>query len=636
MPPRVQGPPAKRTKIAVAEDAPPINVEYLKEVSAIIMQCTKRWPDLINQLPLPVKDWSAKSGVPIGFIEPYSAAAFDNSMKACSDMKRGLEYTCGVNMFWFAQLQSATPHVPVSKQRVVAAAMSLDLDRAVDPPLTANIDWTSGDKLPRGGMLRVSPEEIPHALLFRAKIAFDDGDEQALDKIRRLFLSTPCKFVKLSGGDEIFAEANSLRARVGNIARVVTLSARQVAYNIAGFKLRKEAENLGKTFGAVEISKFWDDHVEKSQSGEQCHKKATIDAALTVHKRLLSIPSLDNAIAESENTKGPDSCWNSLYKLQEIVWRCRGASQMLWLIASVDDKIQGGMMTDQEVSIQALKSQSLRSISDPAMMRFALKRYLLGEWLDGKRFPAYMKLKAREIFENHTCYRALLAELPGGARPDTTWLRSWPPVGRLLINFFEATLFASSPQEESTLRMAVKNQKSEQDVLTFSPWAEQLLEIEKMLLTTGNAEIVHPNSPPVPGTGESAKGSPEEDGAADGLVVEGEDDRLTRLTSEAAARIINSLTFFFAEPNTKSDLTAVLKASPLAMAKSGVEEGSMVILMDCNTYGEPDQRPWIRAVQVSPPGLYQTIGGRGGGAQRRRQPSTETRSRGFLHLLRRR
>ena len=68
---------------------------------------------------------------------------------------------------------------------------------------------------------------------------------------------------------------------------------------------------------------------------------------------------------------------------------------MLWLIASIDDKIQGGMMSDQEVPIQALKSQSPRSISDPIMMRFALKKYLLGEWLDGKRFPAYMKLKAR-------------------------------------------------------------------------------------------------------------------------------------------------------------------------------------------------------------------------------------------------
>ena len=55
-------------------------------------------------------------------------------------------------------------------------------------------------------------------------------------------------------------------------ARVVAHSARQLAYNIQGFKAQQEKG--GKTYGAKDIAKFWVEHARWSAGQEHIHDEA--------------------------------------------------------------------------------------------------------------------------------------------------------------------------------------------------------------------------------------------------------------------------------------------------------------------------------------------------------------------------
>ena len=116
-----------------------------------------------------------------------------------------------------------------------------------------------------------------------------------------------------------------------------------------------------------------------------------------------------------------------------------------------------------------------------------MNEYLLGPWLDGKHFPAYVKSKVRETFKNHESYRKYN---PISGAGDTTWLFQWPKAGRDLVAFLEATIYASGPSEDALLRTAVRNGKTAQETLAWNPWAETIADISAELMRTATPEKV--------------------------------------------------------------------------------------------------------------------------------------------------
>ena len=123
-----------------------------------------------------------------------------------------------------------------------------------------------------------------------------------------------------------------------------------------------------------------------------------------------------------------------------------------------------------------------------------MKRYLLGDRLDSLNAPPYMKAKSREVFASHASYRSLLAPFAAGARCETAWLASWPPMGRQFLNFLESMIYATTAGEDAVLRAAVKNQRSEAEVSTFNLWAQSLEELQKAVATTAQPAQVPPRA----------------------------------------------------------------------------------------------------------------------------------------------
>ena len=96
------------------------------------------------------------------------------------------------------------------------------------------------------------------------------------------------------------------------------------------------------------------------------------------------------------------------------------------------------------------------SISDVALQQLALRKHLLGPFLDGLNFEPYVENKSREIFESHMAYRTKFNPHANDVVVDTAWQFSWPKAGKDLLLFFEATLYNPTPQETYLLRQATK------------------------------------------------------------------------------------------------------------------------------------------------------------------------------------
>ena len=109
---------------------------------------------------------------------------------------------------------------------------------------------------------------------------------------------------------------------------------------------------------------------------------------------------VDHIVHQAEEQHGADSPWNSIWKLQEVVYRARTPQRILWLMLGLDDWINAGKLPMNELNVTAIKSQSKTSVSDIILHQKRMRDYLLGEWLDGvygKSFPSYVKAMLSHI-----------------------------------------------------------------------------------------------------------------------------------------------------------------------------------------------------------------------------------------------
>ena len=268
-------------EILALNDCARINTCYLVDVANALHTITMQWPLLAASDPMPLSNWRPEQDLRIGFVEPFSNTGCDAALEDASI--RGdttVQYTCGINLMWVDLLVSCTPDVPMSKRRVTEFGSGLKPGVRLDPHLVVAVTFDRAAHMPRGGLLRISPNEITDALLFKIVERLEaKASATELAEWERVLRSVPCTFVIRPSMEKLFAESNTLRNRLANQARVVTFSARQAIYNIVSFKAAKERSSPGLTCGAEQIAKFWQDHIEVSNSGESPHAKYTVDCA---------------------------------------------------------------------------------------------------------------------------------------------------------------------------------------------------------------------------------------------------------------------------------------------------------------------------------------------------------------------
>ena len=146
---------------------------------------------------MPLSNWRPEQDLRIGFVEPFSNAAFDAALEDASI--RGdttVQYTCGINLMWVDLLVSCIPDVPMSKRRVTEFGSGLKPGVRLDPPLVVAVTFDRAAHMPRGGLLRISPNEITDALLFKIVERLEaKASATELAEWERMLRSVPCIFV---------------------------------------------------------------------------------------------------------------------------------------------------------------------------------------------------------------------------------------------------------------------------------------------------------------------------------------------------------------------------------------------------------------------------------------------------------
>ena len=90
---------------------------------------------------------------------------------------------------------------------------------------------------------------------------------------------------------------------------------------------------------------------------------------------------VESLVHSHDADNGPDnSFFNSIYRLQETIYRFKKKDAIVFAVQTFDDRIRGGKLTLSDLSVDKLKSGP-RSTSDLVYVSFMLRGYLLGELL---------------------------------------------------------------------------------------------------------------------------------------------------------------------------------------------------------------------------------------------------------------
>ena len=136
-------------------------------------------------------------------------------------------------------------------------------------------------------------------------------------------------------------------------------------------------------------------------------------------------------------------------------------------------------------------------------------------------------------------------------------------------------------------------------MLAWRPWSTLLADLSTELSRTpadsGIVPTISPSgSPPPPPGGHGDDSNGEDPASSDGDEVV---NNTQKAKNDAAERLERTLVQFTVEPKTLADLVAILEASPLALV-AGRDGAHVLILMDCNCFGESDSRPKTRSCPI--------------------------------------
>ena len=568
-----------------------INAAYHAAVRADLWVITEKYPTLLLAPSSPQVGETGFKGL-VGFGATFDPKVYD--VKIGNDEK---SYACFGSLFDQDMYSSVLDWMPLYRERVVEYADTKLTTPDMLKEVVVLANFEHGKDLPKGRLMRLSPCEPVHAALYKfAQRIMAGAPESELNQWLRVMLSVQFVFLRLKGADALYAEANSLREDASSFARAVVLTVRQLVYNIQGFKKNREGK-CKEAGGAAAIAKFWSESVRVSTDNMQITKKSTIDTCLTLYDRVFSIDAVESIIKGNESKFGQSSWVNHMYKLQEVVYRCQKESKIVWVMAALDDGVHSGRYENEDITMSALKTGK-QSITDVVLTGLALKNYLLGSWLDGRDFPAYIKSKAREIFNSHASWRALYQPSDQSLVLDTTWLFRWPKVGRDLLEFIEGTVFLPTASEEHLYRQAVKNSTTPAELMATKPWIDTIQLMADQLTATAAPGTIASTVGNAPGS--TCDGHINSDTINDNDANNDPSKKLMDSVQLVAAthKLQKQQSAYINEQPSLNAMKQLYEDTPLALVKPSEEGGNVMILFDCNTWGETDVQPDRRSVPI--------------------------------------
>ena len=182
---------AAAAPVVIALPPAPANIEYHQALTAAKMVILNAWPDIVGKDPLPMQAVDGGDGL-LGFLAPFDEASFDRCLGEAQGGQR-FQLQNGVNFMWQDIERSCMSFVPLYLEHV------LKWSETIEPGLLAHVlvfcvvPGFTGSTIPKGHILRLSPDEWSHAVIFRvaSRLNANCPVEEAL-AWKRTLLSAPC------------------------------------------------------------------------------------------------------------------------------------------------------------------------------------------------------------------------------------------------------------------------------------------------------------------------------------------------------------------------------------------------------------------------------------------------------------
>ena len=109
------------------------------------------------------------------------------------------------------------------------------------------------------------------------------------------------------------------------------------------------ARSLAEHFSSVEMAK-----------SSESLSPAFIDAACTVHARLLSLPGVMTILESWDDKAGLQSPFNSIWKLETIIHKCKTSEKIAWTLKCIADAMAMGFIEPCALSNSSIRTTWVR------------------------------------------------------------------------------------------------------------------------------------------------------------------------------------------------------------------------------------------------------------------------------------
>lgn len=601
-------PPKKKQKkehlaLPAADDAdvdmdPGPSKEHLMKVhdALAVIYSHDMFKDILTAEPLSVKDGGREASLDL----PQAASALKNV---------GV-YKCAANFFHQDFLFLATHKVPINSAQV--QQIKQHWFPSNEPPSLCPFTITVAletpaciGKRPDNGFQRLSPPEPVHALLFALAEAIETKAKVGvLRALKNCILTATFVFEICPIGEQRYWRAANIREEMVEKGLSVQMSLRQRIYEIAGFHEQKKKTEAN--LGSKKLAGLYTQHLKLASNQEKI-SESFIDSALTIHRRLLSLPKCQEVLEWCDQNWLSSNAWKSVYALQALIDRAGTPELIAWSLEGMVDGVRMSFIDAGFFVISKLKD-SRQSYIEVLKMKRKTLNHCLNQWLNTLDLSKEWKEKIRNFCGSFDNVRKHLSPYPD-TQADTAWLLGCPPSVTEICDFLDALVYGS--QYDLRYKDAIKSKREVQDFLNYPSLKSTMENIEQKVRpeTTPEAtqerpaEIVAAETEPQPQETEAASASEAaaaSESTAPSSTALSEADKALWL--QHMRKVLAQHVRFVSDHRTNVDLEKALKETPF-MSLRGDPTGLAMFLFDLKKYGEPTTRPDLRTATFREP-LY--------------------------------
>ena len=214
-------------------------------------------------------------------------------------------------------------------------------------PVVLAVGLASDLVLTKGTWKQCSPEELLHSFLLKlsSRISANCDDEE-LKAWKQVALSYPAQFEMISGEDAVYWEAWKNRQLLIQSSDTVKRTARQLCWEVHGFKEKKQIE----TGEVISIAKLQDlySKARTAESNKTEIQDNFVSSALSIHEKLLADNDINRALDVLEERYSLGSCLNSLTKLKVIIEKTEDLQTRRWAINCIVDLVESNVLSNEQ------------------------------------------------------------------------------------------------------------------------------------------------------------------------------------------------------------------------------------------------------------------------------------------------